>query len=288
MSGKRLNRRTFLKSSLLGLGSLAALAGGSGLYGIFAERFWIQIRRLQFSFRRLPASLSGIRIVQFSDTHIGKYYSYERMEHVINLVARQQPDLICFTGDLFDSEYGEVSDEIIPLLLRLKARLGKYAVLGNHDMRLGHERVRSVLERSGFIVLVNDNWKIEQGNERIWIAGLDEMLYGKPDFNPTLRGVDPHDFLLMLAHEPDLADKSLTHQVDFQLSGHSHGGQIRIPFYGSFFTPDGAKKYPIGLYAFEGTEFKVYTNRGIGTTMLPIRFNCRPEITVFTLVSDGL
>lgn len=283
MDNNRLNRRAFLKKSLFAVKSLAILTGASGLYGVFGERLWIQTKMVRLSFNRFPASFSDIRIVQFSDTHIGKFFSIERLARVVELLQQQNPDVVCFTGDLFDSEYGKVSDEVIPVLSRLQAGLGKFAVLGNHDMRLSSERVRDVLERSGFTVLVNENRSIERGNGRIRVAGLDEIFYGKPNLKLALKGAGQDEFVLLLAHEPDFADTSLKYPIDLQLSGHSHGGQIRIPLYGSLFTPDYGKKYSIGLYSFKGSEFHVYTNRGIGTTLLPIRFNCRPEITVFTL-----
>jgi predicted MPP superfamily phosphohydrolase len=279
----RINRRTFLKKSLFAVESLAILTGVSGLYGIFGERYWIQSTTVRLSYRRYPASFEGVRIVQFSDTHIGKYYSLEQMNKVVDLLQRQEPDIICFTGDLFDSKFGEVSDEVIPILSRLRAGMGKFAVLGNHDMRLDSNRIRDVLERSGFTVLVNESRSIERGNGRLQVVGIDEMLHGKPDLPLALKGVKRDDFVLLLAHEPDFADTSLASQVDLQLSGHSHGGQIRIPFYGSIFTPELGQKYPVGLYTFEESEFHVYTNRGLGTTLFPIRFNCRPEITVFVL-----
>ncbi|MFC3842995.1 metallophosphoesterase [Paenibacillus sp. MAH-36] len=283
MTNKRMNRRAFLKYSMTAVGSLATLAGVSGLYGIFGERYWIQLNTVPLAYHRYPAAFAGMRIVQFSDTHLGKYYSLGQMARVVKLVQREEPDLICFTGDLFDSNYGQINDDVIPILSRLQARLGKYAVLGNHDMRLDPKRVKDVLERSGFTVLVNANRSIVRGNSRLWIAGIDEMFHGKPDLPLALKGTEKDEFVLLLAHEPDFADTALKFPVALQLSGHSHGGQIRIPFYGSLFTPDLGQKYEVGLYTFEKSEFHVYTNRGIGTTLFPIRFNCRPEITVFVL-----
>lgn len=283
MINKHIDRRTFLKLSMSAIGSLAMLTGSSGIYGVFGERYWIQLKTVQLVYRRYPAAFAGMRIVQFSDTHLGKYYSLEQLARVVKLIQRQKPDLICFTGDLFDSNYGEISDDVIPILSRLQAKLGKYAVLGNHDMRLDPNGVRNVLERSGFTVLVNANKSIERGNSRLWVVGIDEMFHGKPDLPLALKGTEGDEFVLLLAHEPDFADTALRFPVDLQLSGHSHGGQIRIPFYGSLFTPDLGQKYQVGLYTFDHSEFRVYTNRGIGTTLFPIRFNCRPEITVFVV-----
>ncbi|MNR12469.1 putative metallophosphoesterase [compost metagenome] len=186
---------------------------------------------------------------------------------------------------MFDSTHGEINDEVIPYLSQLQAPLGKYAVLGNHDLRLDSLRVKHILEQSGFVVLVNGNRTIQYGDGRIHVVGIDEMFHGRPNLPLALEGLPKDEFILLLAHEPDFAEWAIKAPIpiDLQLSGHSHGGQIRIPFYGSVFTPDLGKRYSMGLYSIKGTDFKVYTNRGIGTTLLPIRFNCKPEITVYDL-----
>ncbi|MDR6878631.1 metallophosphoesterase [Bacillus sp. 3255] len=285
MNDKPFSRRQFLQYGLKTVGSLGIMAGIGGLYGICGERYWIQLQTVRLAYRRYPAALGGVRIVQFSDTHLGSYYSLGQMERVAGLIQKQKPDIICFTGDLFDSNHGEVNEDVIPILSRLQAGLGKYAVLGNHDMRLSPGKVKDVLERSGFTVLVNGNRTIERGNGRMHVVGIDEIFHGKPDLRLALQGVHKDEFVLLLAHEPDFADMASAYPVDLQLSGHSHGGQIRIPLYGSLFTPDLGQKYPMGLYAFDNREFYVYTNRGLGTTLFPIRFNCRPEITVFELAA---
>ncbi|CAN7298628.1 metallophosphoesterase [Paenibacillus sp. LjRoot56] len=283
MDDTPLSRRSFLKHSLLAVGSLGILSGMSGAYGIFGEPNWIQTTTVKLAYKRYPASFAGMRIVQFSDTHISKYYGLSHLTRLAQLLQRQEPDILVFTGDLFDSRQGEISNDVIPILSQLHATHGKFAVLGNHDLRMDAARITEVLEQSGFKVLVNGSQRISRGDESIHIVGVDEMFHGKPNLPFALKGIDQDEFVLLLAHEPDFADLASSYAVDLQLSGHSHGGQIRIPFYGSVFTPDLGQKYSIGLYNFEGTEFHVYTNRGIGTTLLPIRFNCRPEITVFVL-----
>ncbi|NOU65203.1 twin-arginine translocation signal domain-containing protein [Paenibacillus sp. LMG 31461] len=288
MDDTPLSRRSFLKHSLLAVGSLGILAGMSGAYGIFGEPNWIQTTTVKLSYKRYPASFAGMRIVQFSDTHISKYYGLAHLTRLVQLLQRQEPDILVFTGDLFDSRQGEISDDVIPVLSQLHAAYGKFAVLGNHDLRMDAARITEVLEQSGFKVLVNESQRISRGDESIHIVGVDEMFHGNPNLPLALKGIDQDEFVLLLAHEPDFADLASSYPVDLQLSGHSHGGQIRIPFYGSVFTPDLGQKYSIGLYNFDGTEFHVYTNRGIGTTLLPIRFNCRPEITVFVLETNSI
>lgn len=129
MTNKRMNRRTFLKHSMSAVGSLAMLAGASGVYGVFGERYWIQLKTVRLAYSKYPAAFAGMRIVQFSDTHLGKYYSLDQLARVVKLVQRQKPDMICFTGDLFDSNYGELSDDVIPILSRLQAKWGNMRFL---------------------------------------------------------------------------------------------------------------------------------------------------------------
>ncbi|KRE97094.1 hypothetical protein ASG89_30020 [Paenibacillus sp. Soil766] len=288
MNDTPLSRRSFLKHSLLAVGSLGILAGVSGAYGIFGEPNWIQTTTVKLSYKRYPASFTGMRIVQFSDTHISKYYGISHLTRLVKLLQQQEPDILVFTGDLFDSRQGQISDDVIPVLSQLQAAYGKFAVLGNHDLRMDAERITEVLEKSGFKVLVNESQRISRGDESIRIVGVDEMFHGNPNLPLALQGIDREEFVLLLAHEPDFADLASKYPIDLQLSGHSHGGQIRIPWYGSVFTPDLGQKYSMGLYNFDDSEFHVYTNRGIGTTLLPIRFNCRPEITVFVLESNSI
>ncbi|WNR43782.1 metallophosphoesterase [Paenibacillus roseipurpureus] len=286
MTNKPLSRRNFLKQGLLGAGAVGMmLAAGSGLYGIFGERNWIQTTKIHLTFGRYPLALAGVRIVQFSDTHIGSYYNIGHLAQLVDLLLQHEPDILCFTGDLFDSKVGRITDEVIPLLSQLQAPMGKFAVLGNHDMRMGSARIKTILEKSGFTVLVNESQRVKRGDGSIHVVGVDEMLHGRPDLPRALKDVSKDEFVLLLAHEPDFADIAWKYPVDLQLSGHSHGGQIRIPFYGSLFMPELGQKYSLGLYKFEGSDFHVYTNRGIGTTLFPIRFNCRPEISVFVLDS---
>lgn len=288
MDDTPLSRRSFLKRSLLAVGSLGILAGVSGSYGVFGEPNWIQTTTVKLSYKRYPASFAGMRIVQFSDTHISKYYGLSHLARLVKLLQQQEPDILVFTGDLFDSRQGEISDDVIPVLSELQATYGKFAVLGNHDLRMDAARITEVLEKSGFKVLVNASQRISRGDESIRVVGVDEMFHGNPDLPLALRGIEQEEFVLLLAHEPDFADLASKYPIDLQLSGHSHGGQIRIPWYGSVFTPDLGQKYSMGLYNFVGSEFHVYTNRGIGTTLLPIRLNCRPEITVFVLEPNSI
>jgi predicted MPP superfamily phosphohydrolase len=279
----RISRRAFLKKILIAAGSAAAVGSLGGVYSFFGERYWLQVKNIELSYRHLPEAFAGVRVVQFSDTHLGRFYSYRHFTDVITTINRLQPDVLCFTGDLFDAMYGKASQDCVPFLSQLKAPLGKWAVLGNHDYRSNARTVSAILAEGGFTVLVNDHHAIEKDGQRITIVGTDEMLHGHPDIRRALRGVEADDFTLLLAHEPDFADIAGLYPIDLQLSGHSHGGQVRLPLIGPLSRPEYGAKYVDGLYAVPQSKLQVYVNRGIGTTLLPFRFLCRPEITVFTL-----
>ncbi len=232
-------------------------------------------------------SMKGMTIVQISDIHIGENYHLYQLENLVEKVNLIQPDIIIFTGDLVDdqSKYKQ-TDEVIVLLQRLKATQGKYAVYGNHDHGgFGSKRYKEMMTQSGFILLQNSSYTIKQAEGAfITIFGIDDLLLGSPDIKGTLDSISENHFNIFLSHEPDIADEVKHYYIDLQLSGHSHGGQITIPFIGSPITPKYAKNYIKGMYDFsDNYRMKLYVNRGIGTSQLKYRFLNIPEITVFTI-----
>lgn len=293
-----ISRRTFLKRGLIFVAGMAATAVAGGVYATWGERFWVQLRHVSLAFPSLPAAFSGIRIVQFSDIHLGHHLDNGHLRELFARINKLAPDLLVFTGDLYDSRSDRSDrDETRRLLAELTAPLGKWAVVGNHDYWGRSARasvVTGLLEDAGFGVLTNEHRMLERGGASIRIAGIDDMVHGRPDLEAALladgtasgaagSGEAQRPFTLLLAHEPDFADIAAGYDVDLQLSGHSHGGQVRLPFAGALFLPEFGQKYPLGLYRFADAKLTLYTNRGIGTTILPIRFLCRPEVTVFTL-----
>lgn len=273
----KLTRRSLLRK---GLAWLVSISIGGALYSFFAERNWIELRQVDLRLPRLPEAFRGIKVVHFSDLHLGFYMDVNSLTNVIEIINSSRPDLICFTGDFVDKSVGGLSD-ISPLLSRLEAPLGKFAALGNHDYFHAYEDVNSTLQSGGFQVLINKNAVIERNGERVFIVGVDDALFGSPDLEKAMDGIGLEEFVLLLAHEPDFAEVVKNHSIDLQLSGHSHGGQIRIPFVGHIVTPPLARKYIAGLYKLG--NLALYVNRGIGTTIFPFRFYCRPEITLFHL-----
>jgi predicted MPP superfamily phosphohydrolase len=170
------------------------------------------------------------------------------------------------------------------LLGELRAPLGVFGILGNHDDSADPRVVTRSLEAHGVTVLRNFNLRIETRGERLWIAGVDDVLTGNAQLGQALQGIPADGATVLLAHEPDFADSVASQAVDLQLSGHSHGGQVRFSLLGAVYLPPMARKYPYGLNQIG--RLKVYTNRGLGTTFLPARFGCPPEITLLTLRSE--
>jgi len=283
MSLMKMTRRTFLKKSAYALAGIAAAPFGGYGYARFAEPGWLHTRSVILTLKRLPADFNNIRVIHFSDVHLGFHYSVKQLAGLITHIQSLQPDMVCFTGDLFDSALLD-EEAVTQQLSRLKAPLGKAAVLGNHDYYARTpDKISDLLANCGFAVLNNRSVRIERGNSRIWVSGVDDMWEGKPDLAKALQGVPKNEFNLLLSHCPDYADTALLHPVDLQLSGHSHGGQVRLPFYGHIVTPKFGQKYVDGLYTLRDGKLQVYTNRGIGVSVMPVRFWCRPELTVFTL-----
>ncbi|MEK8130797.1 metallophosphoesterase [Paenibacillus filicis] len=281
---KKTSRRSFLSKAALTLLGIVALPPAAVAYARYAEPKWLDIERVTLRTPRLPQAMDGLKVVQFSDTHLGFHYDAASLTQLADIINKLEPDILCFTGDLVDYAVGSEGSAYAEALGRMQAGLGKFAVLGNHDyFKGGDVVVAKTLAAGGFRVLRNQAARVQKGNGSMWVAGVEDMWYGKPDIARSLNAVNPDDYVLLLSHSPDYADTVVDFPVDVQLSGHSHGGQVRIPFYGHVVVPKFAEKYVIGHYNLGERDFQLYVNRGIGVSQQPIRFNCRPELTCFTL-----
>ncbi|QFT88670.1 putative metallophosphoesterase [Bacillus sp. THAF10] len=284
----KITRRSFFKRIFTSL-FLAFLAGGVGYYyARYIEPKQMNKLHHKIVHKKIPKSFSGIKIAQFSDTHIGHYFDRAELEKVVRLVNEEQPDIVFFTGDLMDNplEYDR-SYNLINILDKIQAPLGKFAIYGNHDHGgYGTETYEAIMDKSGFTVLKNTNTFIELiDKSRIYIAGVDDLMLGRPDFKETLKNIPDDAYTILLAHEPDAA-KAISEEfkVDLQLSGHSHGGQVQIPFVGPLITPPLGSNYYEGFYYLN--DMTLYVNKGLGTTRQPYRFLSPPEITFFTLKTE--
>jgi len=286
MSNLQFSRREFLKRFVGSILAGAILATGGYGYARFIEPKRLSLTRQSILHNKIPNSFNGKKIVQFSDTHLNEFFTIERLEEIVQSINAQKPDIIVFTGDLIDeaNRYSRV-EEIVPVLQKLTAPLGKYAIFGNHDHGgYGTDIYAEIMNSSGFTLLQNQAVDVvNDQQEKIVIAGIDDLILGRPDWERTLGAVNSDTFTILLAHEPDALHFAKHFQVHLQLSGHSHGGQIKIPFFGPLYTPPYAEDFHEGIYEVDQTI--LYVNRGLGTTRLPYRFLSVPELTVFTLQS---
>lgn len=260
------------------------VTGAAGLaYAYFVEPEWIEVRRLDLTLPHLHPAFEGYRLAQFSDIHMdSKGMSPERLMRVVEMINRESPDLIAFTGDFVTRRIVCDVSHLIPPLSALRAPDGVVAVMGNHEFPTSRPLVQQVIRESGLIALNNRVLTLTRGDGQLHIAGVDSLMRRRARLDRVLRRLPRTGAAVLLAHEPDMADLSAaTRRFDLQLSGHSHGGQIRVPFLTQFALPTFGQRYPDGLRQVK--EMMLYVNRGIGMTSLPLRFNCRPEITIFTL-----
>ncbi len=287
---EKVTRRKFLKNTFRSFLAILGVGIGGYYYANRIEPHLLDINSREIRHPLIPKSFEGIKIVQFSDTHVGFQYTLHQLEKLIKKINVLQPDIIFFTGDLMDepNKFQEIN-QLVPLLKQLHAPLGKYCVFGNHDHGgYGSDLYRNIMETAHFTVLLNESRPINQKDgSSIYLLGIDDAMLGRPNLNAALKNIPNNKFKLLLSHAPDLADTASQHQIHWQLSGHSHGGQVKIPFIGALVTPPFARIYTEGLYTIgENNPLSLYVNRGIGTTRLPFRFMARPEITEFILKSQ--
>ena len=248
---------------------------------------WLDVEQVDVVLPRLPKSFSGLRILQISDIHIGGWMNRERLSDVIELAKRQKPDLVLMTGDYvigrsWNENLDGAAQDFVEEVSKLTADYLVLGVLGNHDHWTDSVKVRDMLSSSGMIELNNAVYSLKQGDDHLHIAGVDDVREHKDRLDDVCNLLPETGAAILLAHEPDFADtSSKKDRFDLQLSGHSHGGQVVIPFYGPLVLPYLGRKYPAGLYRVG--EMWQYTIRGVGMTEPALRFNCRPEITVLTL-----
>jgi predicted MPP superfamily phosphohydrolase len=280
---RKINRRKFLYTGAVAAVGLAVSADG------FAESNYPHVVRQEVTLDRLPQAFDGFTIAQLSDFHYEDHFSVTPIRKSVEIVNGLRPDLTVLTGDfvtvpVFDRErfLRSSAETALPCAEILGQIQGpKYAILGNHDSMANPPLIVRALQDHDIPVLRNRSLPIERGNGRVWLAGIDDLLKGKPRIETTLQGIPPDETTILLAHEPDFAEEAARFPVDLQLSGHSHGGQVWIPGIGAPWLPPMSRKYPRGLYRVG--NLTLYTNMGIGTIRAPIRINCPPEVTLITL-----
>ncbi len=268
--------------------ALVHSAAGIKVFGItrllypHGKQDWVDVTDLHFQLPKLDPAFSGYRLVQISDFHYGTWLDREHLHQAIDLVNEQQPDMVAITGDFVTYEPERFEDEIAAELSRLSPRDGTLAVLGNHDYWSKAWIVRRILQRSQIINLANTIHVVQRDGAQLVFAGVDDVQDGMDRLDLVLPQIPTQGGAIILVHQPDFADvTAATGCFDLQISGHTHGGQIIFPGVGALLLPNMGRKYMSGLHKVK--EMLVYTNRGLGTSEIQLRYNCPPEITVYNL-----
>ena len=277
--GEKISRRRFF-DYLLRIG----ICVGFG-YPIVIEPNWLAIEHVDVPISDLPIDLDGLKIGFIADLHRGRFVTEGDISKAVHVLQNLSPDIILLGGDFVKGK-AKYIDSCAENLSKLKAPLGVYAVLGNHEYWTNPTLITSSLQKQKIKVLINESVKLTWQGSHFYLVGLDDAWEGEPQPRKALKGTSDDIVKILLVHEPDYADriKNVDSWIPLQLSGHSHGGQVSLPFTGPLYYPYLAEKYPMGLNRVSGLDRWVYTTRGIGITV-PLRFNCRPEISILTLRS---
>jgi len=241
-----------------------------------------EIGNIDVTIPDLDPAFRAYRIACIADIHFDEWLNARRFDEVIDLINQQHPDVVAIVGDLFSYEVDGLAQQMVTSLNKLRPKDCSVAVLGNHDHLVGATAVRDVLWQSNVIDLSNDVTTVNKGRATLHVAGVDSVTLRKHRLDKVLQKLPPVGPAVLLAHEPDFADVSAsTGRFSLQISGHSHGGQWIVPGIGPPIRGLYSRKYPLGRYRVGNMTH--YTNRGIGTSIIRLRINCPPEITVFTL-----
>ncbi len=277
---------------------IASRAAAVGALAVGADATLIEpnrprLVRQEILLRRLPPAFDGFTILQLSDFHYDPYFSAVPIAAAVRMANSLKPDLVVLTGDFVSSAivyrsslFRRATAHIEPcadILRELRGPSGVWAALGNHDVYSNPDHIQATLRSAGIQILRNRAVPIERDGQRFWLAGVGDVLARDANLEEALQGTSSREAVVLLAHEPDFADYSARYPVDLQLSGHSHGGQVCFPLTGAVYFPRMARKYPRGLRRVG--ELILYTNVGIGTLLIPVRWNCPPEVTLITLRS---
>jgi predicted MPP superfamily phosphohydrolase len=266
-----MKRRTFLKRALAA--GLVGTGAGAG-YGRFVERHAVEVVTQELDLG-LPEPMS---VAVLSDLHFDPLYETDYLRDVIARANQLSPTLLLYAGDFLSVSTERLAD-LVTVLKTGRAAAGSYAVLGNHDHSVGADRVTAALASAGMTVLRNRSVPLP-GRADWRLTGLESYWRGKPAA-AVITDAPAHTRHIVLVHEPDSFDLLTDPRIALQVSGHTHGGQVRVPLVGALCLPAWGKKYQAGLYA-RGDQ-RLYVNRGIGTVVRHYRLNCRPEITLLKL-----
>lgn len=295
--GNPISRATFITTTGQFVAGFALV---SFLYGVTRGKFAFRVLEHQVGFKNLPTELEGLKVVQISDAHLGSFMdSFDPIKEAIDMINGLKPDLIMFTGDLVNVESSE-AEPWIPIFRELKARYGKFSILGNHDYadygdmneeerEFSRNRVKEIHQEMGFDLLLNENRNVAINGKTLDVIGVENWGKGfvqHGDLNKAISGLDMEQPSILLSHDPTHYEEQVLGKknIDLTLSGHTHGMQmgIEIPWLGIKLSPARLRyKRWGGLYT--DKQQHIHVNRGFGVLAFPGRVGMPPEITLLTL-----
>lgn len=278
------SRRGFLRRFKAVYAPVLMSGTGSYAYASLLERHRLTVEQHEVRLALGPRAPRRFRAVSLTDFHFDPLHEVDFVEECARLASALQPDVIFLTGDYITTTSRRI-DDFATALGGLHASAGVFACLGNHDYKDHAARVVEALRKQHIEVLLNQHTRVPCGGGELVIAGLESAWGGSPHWSVASRGVKPDDRVLALVHEPDFADVlAQDDRIALQFSGHTHGGQIRLPGIGALRLPPWGKEYQAGFYDVQ--KLKLYVNRGIGTIRHHVRFLCPPEIACFDVVNS--
>ncbi|MDH3492452.1 MAG: metallophosphoesterase [Acidobacteriota bacterium] len=237
------------------------------------------VEEVRMDLKRLPSNLDGFRLVHLSDTHHSPFTDIEHIKRAIDIANDLNPDAFVLTGDYVSHEK-EYIEPVANELGRLESEFGTYACLGNHDHWTDAPLVTKAFRGSGIRVLINEGFRFEARGQAFWMCGVDDYMAKRTDVAASLLGSFPDEMKILLAHNPVILRQAAKYGVDAMFSGHTHGGQIKLLDKESK-RPTLRRKLTNGLHRRKDTQ--IYITRGIGTVVLPVRYQCPPEISLIEL-----
>jgi predicted MPP superfamily phosphohydrolase len=280
-----MERRKFLK--IMGLATPSAVGGSACVYP-FLEAKWCRVVRRMITLPNLPRPFRGMTVALLADIHHGPFVPLPYIRHVVAMTNALKPDIVTLVGD-YVHRYDNFIAPGIDELSRLRAPLGRFAVRGNHDNEDYHgiQNFRllsqAALAEAKLPDLNNTGVWIERRGARLRICGVGDLWTDHQDLTSALGNATDSDAVLLLSHNPDFVETGCDHRIGLVLSGHTHGGQVVLPGLGAPLVPSRyGQKYLHGLV--QGPHCRVFVTRGVGTVTPPVRFHCRPEVVLITLV----
>lgn len=238
----------------------------------------LSLEKVAITLERLPKKLDGFRIIHLSDIHHSPFTNLEHITRTVKIANRLKPDMFVLTGDYVSHET-EFIAPVAEVLGKLEAEFGTHACLGNHDHWTDPNEVTECFKQANINVLINEGFRMTARDSSFWLAGVDDYMVGKTDVPASLRGSFPDEMKILLAHNPVIIRQAARLGIDLMFSGHTHGGQVKVrESKNKLFAK---RKLTSGLHRRKNTQ--IYITRGIGTVVLPVRYQCPPEISLIEL-----